>query len=252
MANVSLSQLTSVQNNTDTDLLEISKEDQNSVSGYVSRKTTAANLADYANTTKTYSGLNTTHKTIVEAINDAAQSGGGGGGSGEADYSLNEISLGSHWIDGKPIYRKVFQMGQFVYTDSRLHADISALNVDSVVRTYGVFLGQGYVTENFDASIPYLEPLNYSQSINAFVYGGNFYIGRGNSSNYNGAYILGILEYTKTTDTATINIQTPQRNAQLLKGGSLYKSLDDLDAEKEDSKSNDNIKKNEELKEGDK
>lgn len=252
MANVSLSQLTSVQNNTDTDLLEISKEDQNSVSGYVSRKTTAANLADYANTTKTYSGLNTTHKTIVEAINDAAQSGGGGGGSGEADYSLNEISLGSHWIDGKPIYRKVFQMGQFNTSDNRLHVDISALNVDSIVKTYGVFLGQGYISENFDSSIPYLEPFNPTTSVSTFVYGGEFYISRGNNSTYNGAYILGILEYTKTTDTATINIQTPQRNAQLLKGGSLYKSLDDLDSEKENSKSNDNINKNEELQEEDK
>lgn len=74
MANVSLSQLTSVQSNTGTDLLEISKEDQNSVSGYVSRKTTAANLADYANTTKTYSGLSTTSQTIVGSLNECFQS----------------------------------------------------------------------------------------------------------------------------------------------------------------------------------
>lgn len=74
MANVSLSQLTSVQSNVGTDLLEISKEDQNSVSGYVSRKTTAANLADYANTTKTYSGLSTTSQTIVGSLNECFQS----------------------------------------------------------------------------------------------------------------------------------------------------------------------------------
>ena len=74
MANVSLSQLTSVQGNVGTDLLEISKEDQNSVSGYVSRKTTAANLADYANTTKTYSGLSTTSQTIVGSLNECFQS----------------------------------------------------------------------------------------------------------------------------------------------------------------------------------
>lgn len=74
MANITLSQLTSVQNNTDTDLIEISKVDQNSVSGYVSRKTTAANLADYANTTKIYSGLSTTSQTIVGSLNECFQS----------------------------------------------------------------------------------------------------------------------------------------------------------------------------------
>lgn len=41
----------------------------------------------------TYSALNTKHKTIIEAINDAAESGGGGGGGAVEDVQVDGESV---------------------------------------------------------------------------------------------------------------------------------------------------------------
>ena len=62
----------------------------------------ATDLSDYYTKSETYS------KTEVDTL--VANSGGGGSSSGSGEvYSTEEIAIGT-WIDGKTIYRKVFEM----------------------------------------------------------------------------------------------------------------------------------------------
>lgn len=58
-------------------LFENAQPNVQAATGYSSVKVTADDVSNYAATTKTYSQLQTTSKTIVSAINEAAQSGGG-------------------------------------------------------------------------------------------------------------------------------------------------------------------------------
>lgn len=59
-------------------LFENAQPNVQASTGYNSVKVTADDVSNYVATTKTYSQLQTTSKTIVSAINEAAQSGGGG------------------------------------------------------------------------------------------------------------------------------------------------------------------------------
>lgn len=67
MANKSISQLDSASTLQGTDLIEIASDQGSST--YASKSTTLGEVEDHAATTKTYSGLNTTSKTLVGAIN---------------------------------------------------------------------------------------------------------------------------------------------------------------------------------------
>lgn len=80
-----------------TDVIPTSKGDAS-----VTVKTEVADLADTIADSIQYSNLQTTSKTLVGAINEAAQSGGGG-----IDYSTTEQDTGQKWINGKKLYQKV-------------------------------------------------------------------------------------------------------------------------------------------------
>lgn len=139
MATKSISELTSAVAVDNGTLLEVATPDAGSASGYTSEKVSVAQLADHTANTVIYPTLQTTAKTLVGAINEAAQGGGGGGsstlagltdvdisnptngqtlvynatsgkwenGSGGANYSTTEHVVGT-WIDGKTLYEKTF------------------------------------------------------------------------------------------------------------------------------------------------
>ena len=50
---------------------------------------------------------------------------------GTDDYSTEETFTGKHWIDGKPIYRKVIEMNSVASSGTGTY-DISNLNIDEV------------------------------------------------------------------------------------------------------------------------
>lgn len=79
-ADVRLSALDSKTNLATGDLLLSSVVDPLSPTGYTSKKTTAGNLADTIVNEYTFADLDTDAKTIIGAINEAAQSGGSGAG----------------------------------------------------------------------------------------------------------------------------------------------------------------------------
>lgn len=77
--NKSISQLTTAEQTTSSDLFETAIP--NGSLGYLSRKVSLDAIANFIAKALQYSDLQTTAKTLIGAINEAAQSGGGGGAS---------------------------------------------------------------------------------------------------------------------------------------------------------------------------
>lgn len=76
MATISISQLNTATQAKVDDLYEVAVVDENSKTGYASRKLTAAQIATLIAQGVQFSGLSTEAKTIIAAINEAAENGG--------------------------------------------------------------------------------------------------------------------------------------------------------------------------------
>lgn len=103
-------------------------------------------------------------------------------------YSTSEVKTNKRWIDGKPIYRKVFQL-DITATDTWLTAPNSIIsNYQTATYMGGIYGGYSpipvYVNDSYSIAIQY----NSSAGVQAYSKG----FGSG------GMYI--IVEYTKTTD----------------------------------------------------
>lgn len=129
-----------------------------------------------------------TNGTIYMVYDDPTDNYVANNGSYGIDYSLNEQATGKKWINGKPIYQKTFNITPNGY------ADISALNLDTVVSSDGIIeLSNSvfyhlniYGEENYKA---YYETDVDNERINTTV-----------GSNWIATNICVTLRYTKTTD----------------------------------------------------
>lgn len=107
-------------------------------------------------------------------------------------YSTNEIRIGT-WIDGKPIYRKVFNIASPQSSNTN-YVDVSGYNMDRVIRLYGYYKNS---TGTFDIPLTDSDS-NYSvMFINSDGYLRGR-IGAGALANLTDCKV--IIEYTKTTD----------------------------------------------------
>ena len=102
-------------------------------------------------------------------------------------YSTSEVKTGQNWINGKPIYRKVFEINS--YTPSTTSTiSISSLNMDKLVNISGMtYDGTQHIP------IPFA---NQNNEVNYVYRNGNsisYYLTYGTSATLT-------LEYTKTTD----------------------------------------------------
>ena len=115
-------------------------------------------------------------------------------GSENQIYSTEEQVIGK-WINGKPIYRKVFPLNKKVSEGEDISTGCKLDNVDILINM-SMYAddkwGNRWVSDISSGNPMYLTPNNY---INVGAYSGSrdFY--------YNIHMI--IAEYTKTTDTAT-------------------------------------------------
>lgn len=132
-----------------------------------------------------------------------------GGGSKDPGYSLKEINTGKKWIDGKPIFRKVFK----IYENGKLVEGITISGQDY----------EGGVPEDFDHiitfNIPSVRPgsegyvdnmtgMGATSSTNAVLRNnGKFYFQPG----YTPVEAYCIMEYTKLTSE-----ELEAKNARLL------------------------------------
>lgn len=123
-------------------------------------------------------------------------SGPGGGSSGEI-YSAEETRIGT-WIDGKPLYRKVYRK---VVGNSELEeiANLSSLQIDFVAHIYGVFDRIDGVDSDSWESANHIYPSGNSSSL----WISNPSLLRCANKSRKSSRITAIIEYTKTTDPAT-------------------------------------------------
>ena len=108
-------------------------------------------------------------------------------------YSTEETETGMYWIDGKPIYRKVFTGLSLPNNTSALY-NLDTPNIQTIINT------SGYIT---DSDRNFL-PLSWVDTGNHIV---RTYIALGSgkivfNSNYDASQAVAtvILEYTKSTD----------------------------------------------------
>lgn len=135
--------------------------------------------------------LKTKEKTnLVGAINEASQSGGGSGD--ENIYSLEETVCGT-WINGKPLYRKVINLGPGGAAGTYSRHNLGITHINEIVRldwrAQGIFGTEIWQGANGDEISFWVESLvNKTVDMHSHV----------DMTGY--PNIVLIIEYTKTTD----------------------------------------------------
>ena len=110
---------------------------------------------------------------------------------GKEVYSTTEQVIGT-WIDGKPIYRKVFNITSPQQSNTD-YVDVSSLNIETLIHLYGYYNKTGIGK----FSIPFTDSsTNYSV---IFISYDNKIRGRFGDASYV-SDVKVIVEYTKTTD----------------------------------------------------
>lgn len=126
---------------------------------------------------------------------DGADGSGGSGGSALDVYSTEETVVGT-WIDGKPIYRKIYFGSTPSGSGSAVAiASISDLSIDHVVEIKGVVY-------NDTTYLPTTYWTGSTKFINVYASDGNIKVG---VSGYGGYSVCATICYTKTTDEATVS-----------------------------------------------
>lgn len=117
-------------------------------------------------------------------------------------YSTEETVVGT-WVDGKPIYRKVFVFTLSQANTATTIANLAPLNIDDLTLAFGVTQAHSSVsTSKIIHGIP-----NSANELTTFWISGGSSLGVMTSSPQRvGCKNTIVLEYTKTTDTATIAI----------------------------------------------
>ena len=102
-------------------------------------------------------------------------------------YSTNETLTGEKWIDGKPIYRKVVDVGTLPNTTSKIVLH-NIQNINSVVNLKLIAKDkQNNIVCNFGGK----EMSIYVDNLNIIIK---------NDNNFTGYTGYSVIEYTKTTD----------------------------------------------------
>ena len=107
-------------------------------------------------------------------------------------YKTNEIRIGT-WIDGKPIYRKVF-VGT---TSSTYDYFLFASNINMIINTYGYIKYDG---TNWTSILNCVGNLSVTYNFTLDIAGANNSVWANYSSSLKGKDYIIIMEYTKTTD----------------------------------------------------
>lgn len=112
------------------------------------------------------------------------------GDTGADVYSTTETLTNKIWIDGKPIYRKVFYSDNWIDSST---FDASALNIDEVTSLRTMWLRQGsWFEAPYAGSAGFFSAVYYNTNSKIIIFEGN--------TTHAGAKNRTIIEYTKTTD----------------------------------------------------
>lgn len=108
------------------------------------------------------------------------------------EYSTTEKIIGT-WIDGKPIYRKVLNIG--TPSDKRTYPTHGISNLENVIKLYGFCYTDGTARQTIPMTYTNWEIFAYDTTDTIFTL--NFST---NQWNANPTNVHIIFEYTKTTD----------------------------------------------------
>lgn len=165
-----------------------------------------------------YDALTEVQKSKGLYVIDDGNSGSGGGGSSGSSgevYSTEEVRIGT-WIDGKPLYRKVFSFpGGIAFREALTdnvtvvsQSRLESMNVDLICGMRGSFYSDGSAN-----ILPYIVPSVSTSSTTPItsilaIYmrydarAGVYFSKISNiSASISYSYAWGSIEYTKTTDT---------------------------------------------------
>lgn len=109
-------------------------------------------------------------------------------------YSTTEIKTNKVWTDGKPIYRKIFNVGALPNINTKA-IDLDITNLDYATNLYGTCKRD---SDSAFLPLPYLHPANLSEQIALYLRLGQIIITTGQDRSAFSGYVT--LEYTKTTD----------------------------------------------------
>ena len=104
-------------------------------------------------------------------------------------YSTSEVKTNKVWINGKPIYRKIFSFDNWV-DDTRI--DVSNLNIDEIVTLHAVWCRNNIWFEAPYGTPTFYSDLFYNTTNGLIIFEGNL--------THAGAKNRTIVEYTKSTD----------------------------------------------------
>lgn len=154
--------------------------------------TVKVTLPTKAVTSEEYESLSDTEKMadVEYIITDDNEESGGSPGSGTSQevYSTEETRIGT-WIDGKPIYRRVFVFNSLLGSGGEI---ATIPNVETVVSIKGTANIAGQVTD-----LSYFNSSASSVTL-AYTIGNKFMVYFGTSTTLQS--MIAIIEYTKTTD----------------------------------------------------
>lgn len=109
-------------------------------------------------------------------------------------YSTDEVKTGATWIDGKPIYRRVFKVTNKSLSNGTLVQRFAKSNFDAIVSIYAFLQGSdgGHIPFTRVGSSGKGSGIEYSSSNNGFMFMGNDSWGAQSSR-----WLMIIAEYTK-------------------------------------------------------
>ena len=109
-------------------------------------------------------------------------------------YSTDEVKTGATWIDGKPIYRRVFKVTNKSLSNGTLVQRFAKSNFDAIVSIYAFLQGSdgGHIPFTRVGSGGKGSSIEYSSANNGFIF-----IGSDTGSAQSSRWLMIIAEYTK-------------------------------------------------------
>lgn len=156
-------------------------------STYESKKVTAQDVGNFIASTQQYTGLDTTAKTLIGAINEAAQ--GGGGGASALD-DLSDVSISSPQVGQILEYAQIGQNKKWTNTYPQKPIDYFPLQYDDVEDKYYIdvevnaLVVFGNVTGDFVCTIGTTD-LGYAENPSVYFFSGSYWDG----NVYNGWHV---------------------------------------------------------------
>lgn len=111
-------------------------------------------------------------------------------------YSTNETDTGKKWVNGKPIYRKVF-VNQNGPTTTYTNLNHNILNIEEIINIYGTMVNP---TDLMTTNIPMIGTSSLYGGAGINVRADGTKIQYESTADYSANKCNFVIEYTKTTD----------------------------------------------------